>query len=1063
MVNGKKCLTIASLFCAALLACFCARAQAADGVQPYQKVLEALKQQVQDFSDPINSWKYSEKCSDNCLNPDYDGGSWKTSGWGQMWHGDKRTVYFKKNYKVPEKIANREVAGSKVFLYVRCEDDAYVYVNGELSGSIHRDGTTYIADNVKPGQIIRITMSIKNKQALGIMMKTTVRYSKLDEVQNRTDAFVAQIESVANFADVAKDPQKFYDVVNKAAAKVDLDAFAKLDDTRYIASLDTALKDFDALAPEFKQYDAYLTGYSHIDLCWLWDMHEGEDVVRNTANTILTLMKEYPEFIYTQGQAHTYRWMERDYPDIFNQIKQRVAEGRWEITGGAWVEPDSNLPSGESFVRQFLYGKRYFREKFNKDIIVGWTPDSFGYNWNLPQVRKKAGMIRFLTQKLNSNDTIKYPYKIFWWEGADGTKLLTYFPVGGYGEAVQGPTILDQLKVMMSKNNVKENYVIFGVGDHGGGVTREHLNRAKTLDASPAFPKIHYVSSEQYFKHLAELVKNPEVNVPTWNDELYLQYHRGTYTTQANNKKNNRKSEIMMESVEKFSSIASDAGYKYPSDTIEDNWTTILFNQFHDILPGSSINPVYLDSARDYEKVFAQGDSMLNGALDTIAADVKTAGDGLPLILFNPLSWQRDGVVEIAVPGITSAVQVIAPDGSSLPCQMVTKGTETRLLFVARGVPAVGYATYRIFPNGGVKEAPKPSLSASDTVLENEFIKATLDKETGLLISVIDKRNGNRELLDTKNPSNLIQMYDDYPEHDDAWEIKLGAEKPVNLFEAPVVTERGPVRVTVRVTFRTANASFKQNLSLIAGMPMLYERVDADWHEEHKMAKMKFNFSVKNDTVWYDIPYAAIPRKSIPVEPLDKTKTEHCGQKWADFSDASGDFGVTILNTAKYGYDATGSTIRLSLLRAPMYPDPYADRGQHEMEYAFMPHTGDWKDSHAPRAGYEFNYALIPVLVAAHEGKKPATFSYYSMEPKNAILSVVKKAEDDSSVVLRIFEAEGRDNTTATIDLPFTPKSISEINLIEDAMTDGNPGTIKGNTIVVPLKKFEIKTIKVKK
>ncbi|MFA6450161.1 MAG: glycoside hydrolase family 38 C-terminal domain-containing protein, partial [bacterium] len=256
---------------------------------------------------------------------------------------------------------------------------------------------------------------------------------------------------------------------------------------------------------------------------------------------------------------------------------------------------------------------------------------------------------------------------------------------------------------------------------------------------------------------------------------------------------------------------------------------------------------------------------------------------------------------------------------------------------------------------------------------------------------------------------------------------------------------------------------FRQYLSVIEGMPMLYERIEADWHESHRMAKLKFNFAAKNDTVWYDIPYAAIPRKSIPVDPFDRAKTEHCGQKWADFSDASGDFGVTILNTAKYGYDAKESAIRMSLLRAPLYPDPYADRGLHEIEYAFEPHVGDWKSSDAPRKGSEFNYALLPLMAAAHEGKLPAAYSFYSAEPENVALAAVKKAEDDSNLVLRIVETEGKDSKNAVIKLPFTPKSISEINLIEDAMANGKPGTIKGNSIVVPLNKFEIKTIKLTK
>jgi len=1026
----------------------------------YESVVETLKSESRDFDDPITTWKVREKCNKKCLDPDFTKPKWKTTGWGYYWIEQHRKVYFRWDYEVPERVADREIAGSQAYLFIQCEDDAEVYVEGELAGSVHRDGEIFLGDNVQPGQVIRITMFIKNKTSPGLMRYTSVRYSKLDEIKQRTSQFISQVESISSFIEYADDPGHWEDLLDRAASKVDLDAYLDQDDGKYFASLDATNEVFKEFKPFFDNYDIYLIAYSHIDLAWLWDWAEGEIVTRDTSRTMMQMMEKYPNFVYAQTQAHGYKWMEDDYPEIFEEIKKWYKAGRWELLGGTWSEHDSNVPSGEGMVRQFLYGKRYFREKFDKDIIVAWTPDSFGYNWNLPQLITKSGCIGFLTQKINWNDTTRFPHHIFWWEGPDGSRVLTYFPVGGYGEYVHGPTMLRQMKRIIEKHNVNENFVIFGVGDHGGGVTRGHLERARALENNPAYPEIHYTTAEDYFKHLHDVAESHEANIPVWKDELYLEYHRGTYTTQAETKKNNRQLEILMENAEKFAATAGlvDPSRKYPSEDIFGGWYWVLLNHMHDILPGSGIRAVYEDADRDYAKTRKLGNSVLSGALETIAAKIDTSGEGVPMILFNPLSWKRDGVVKTSFDGMGETTRVINEKGQPVPCQIIDEGGVEKLLFVAKDIPAIGYAVYRVLPEGGSPQGRGPR--AGDGFIENDLLKVTYDTRTGRVTGLVDKRNGNREVLDAEKGSNYIQVYEDHPSSNDAWNIALGDELRLDRAAAPEIVEAGPVRATVKYSYQVGIDSFDQYVSLINGMPMMYGRIEADWQERHRMAKLAFNFDIENDTVWYNIPYAAIPRKSIPETLAEKAKTEHCGQKWADFSEKDGSFGVTIVDNGKYGYDANHSRIRMSLLRAPTEPDPIADKGHHEIEYALAPHAGNWQDGHAPRAGYEFNYPLIPLITDIHEGSRPVSGGFFSVEPAGAVaLTVVKKAEDDSSMVLRIVELEGRD-TTARIALPFEPSSVTEVNLIEDPMQDYDPIDIDGGSINVPMGHHEIKTLK---
>lgn len=1031
-----------------------------DQMQPFEKVVKQLGKAAESFKVPLKSWKYTKRECLNCLDIDFRPSpkeGWKRGGVGYVFRNKGEKTWFWKIITVPEQVEGIDVAGSQLMIYAHMESDGEIYVNGKFQQAFRSDkGQALVAKNVQPGEeYVIVLMGVNRREgSLGLFADAYLVYTATQKVQQATNDYIHKVSTVKFFMEDQEDQRKWIDLFNKSASMVDLEAKERKDYDRYLASLDAANAELLPFREITKDYKMYLLGYSHIDLAWLWDYEEGEQVWYDTSRTIFNLMEEYPDFTFTETQAHGYKWMEDDYPEVFDGLKKWFKTGRWEITGGTWSEYDSNIPCGESFVRQSLYGKRYFREKFGKDVVVAWTPDSFGYNWNLPQILRKSGMIGFLTQKINWNDTTRFPHHIFWWEGADGTRLLTYFPVGGYGESVEPHRMLMQMQRIKSKHGVNENFVIFGVGDHGGGVTRGHLNRAFALRENDIYPEVVFTTAEDYFKHLHELSKDHEF--PVWSDELYLEYHRGTYTSQANTKNNNRRGEALLMNAEKFASIANLIdGAEYPFDRIFDGWYILMLNHMHDILPGSGINKVYKDADRDYARLMETENGVMREAMGAIEKRIDTRGDGQPVVVFNPLSWERTDAVEIPLDQLGGNTAVTAPDGSLVPSQVVENEGGKRLLFMAK-VPAVGYAVYRVAKETAGEKWENPSLSASSSSLENEFLKVTVDPSAGEVTSVYDKRH-DRELYEPGRDGNRIQIYDDNPARYDAWNIKIGDERYLDRVGDVEVVESGPVRATILVKKQTNISKFRHFLSLYSGVPQFVGRLDVKWQERNTIAKLAFPLNLTSETAWFEIPYAAIERRSIPRTLADQAKWEVSAQKWVDYTDESGEFGVSLLNYNKYGYDVKNNVLRMTLLRSPIAPDPLCDRGRHVIPYSLYPHEGDWRAADTPRRGYEFNYPLIPVVAEAHRGKLPKEKSFFASEPSNIILSAVKKAEDGDAFILRFVETTGKDSN-AIIRLPRKAKRAAETNLLEEEIAEVK---LAGDTIAMPIGRFEIKSVKV--
>lgn len=833
----------------------------------------------------------------------------------------------------------------------------------------------------------------------------------------------------------------------------------------------------------------YLVGNSHIDAAWLWPIRETIEVCYITFKNVLDLMEKYPGFIYAQSSAAYYEWMEKNYPEIFERIKTKVKEGRWEIVGGMWIEPDCNMPSGESLVRQFLYGKRYFKEKFGVDVKVAWLPDSFGFPQTLPQIMKGCGIDYFLTQKLNWNDMIAFPYYAFKWVSPDGSSVIALQTVGSYTESVDEESINKQLQILKFTQGIDRLLVLYGKGDHGGGPTNDMLERAMKIIRGEGALKGKFAKATEYFEYL----KSIQDKLPVVEDELYLQYHRGVYTTQARVKKWNRKAEILLEQAEKLSSIAENYGFKYPKEELEKTWKKLLLNQFHDIISGTCIPEVYEDVKRDFEEIFNTTQSIITEAVKAIAIQIDTQEEGIPIVVFNTLSWERDGVVEVPLDklGSLKSIKVYDEKGQLIPFQIVEDG---KVVFIARNIPPIGYKVYRVIPTSEITEIQTDlSVTRVNNIirLENEFLRVEIDAETGLVKSIYDKKN-EREIL--REPGNKIQVFEDYPSpgrktltggYDavifDAWEVYIYQQlKGVSYVELtkPVevkILEKGPVRARVQVKYvytqeGRPDSTFIQEVILYHGIPWVEFKSRVDWHGMHRLVKVAFPLSIHSEFTTYETPYGYIKRRN-PLSPnaslYERAKYEVPAQKWIDHTSENGDYGVALFNDGRYGFDVANDTIRMTILRSPkpprymeVLPAPDSeptDQGEHELAYAIYPHLYDHAKALVARKAYEFNTPLIIHVEPVHPGKLPVTHSFIRVEPENTILTVVKKAEDSEDIVLRLYETAGRD-TVALIHLYIPPLKAYETNMLEEEIRELE---VKGNIIEIPLRKHEIKTVKI--
>ncbi|NES79586.1 MULTISPECIES: alpha-mannosidase [Okeania] len=811
-----------------------------------------------------------------------------------------------------------------------------------------------------------------------------------------------------------------------------------------------------------------LLGHAHLDLAWLWDVKETWEVAQRTFESVLNLQQDFPELIFCHSTPALYEWIEINRPDLFNRIKAQVELGKWEFVGGLWVEPELNTVSGESIVRQVLYGQGYFWDKFGRFSLVAWLPDSFGFCWQLPQILQGGGMEYFVTQKLRWNDFMEFPFEVFWWEGLDKSRIFSLMlpPIGESIDVVKMGRFACEWLVKTSRKNV---LWLPGVGDHGGGPTRDMLEVGKRWRESGFFPLLEFTTAENF---LVELVGEGSDDYPVWGDELYLEFHRGCYTTHADQKRWNRCCEGLLYEAELFAVFASVVtGAFYRKNDLEVAWKGVLFNQFHDILPGSAISDVYVDANNGWRESERLGLEILDEAMEAIASHIDfcppfsfdSGEDGMfyRVIVFNSLNWQRSELVSVALPappekkdcwGVGSRQQGEGLDMDNYSAGMQndrndwlvydnegklvsSQVSDKDLLFVASDVPGVGYRVFwlccgfsgldkRLYmstpiPHFTERIAEKfefvntVSLNGERWLLENDLLRVKVEGETGNLESIFDKIN-EREVLG-KGKGNELQAFQDEGQYWDAWNIDpnyqeypLAAAKLIDIGWM----EKGDLRSCLRVIRKIGKSEFCQDYILEFGSPLLKIKCWVNWQESHTLVKAAFPINIETDFVTYEIPCGAIKRMTKFQTERDQAKWEVPALRWADISDDN--YGVSLLNDCKYGYDAKSNELRLTLLRGSTWPDEEADVGIHEFTYAIYPHLGSWESAGTVQRGYELNLPLLVKVMPwisseKSGGRLPQIYRFLGWETDNLILMALKRSENNQYWILRCYECLGRE------------------------------------------------------
>jgi alpha-mannosidase len=1037
---------------------------------------------------PSGDWRFHEGDVAHGESPSLDDSSWTTVKAGT--EGPTAAAWYRQWIEVPKTLTGYDLTGARIWFQFEATANGpmpeIIYFNGRRVALGDDLEPIVLFDNAKPGDrvlvAVKLLATVDKKTFRGAPMKIDFSESRPNPEDKRKEFLVATLLVPS----LSKNPAADQATLVKAITSVDLSALDAGDQNKFDASLKNAQSTLEALRPLLQEATLHLTGNSHIDAAWLWPWTETVDVVKRTFSTALQLMYEYPDYTFTQSAAQYNAWMAEKYPAINDQIKQRIKEGRWEIVGGMWVEPDLNMPDGESTARSLLIGKRWYQKEYGVDVRIGWNPDSFGYNWQLPQIYKKSGVDYFVTQKMTWNDTNKLPdyFKLFWWESPDGSKVLTYFP-HDYANNNLDPVRLsaDLAQARRLAPGMTEMMDLYGIGDHGGGPTRAILDEGNHwASGDKVVPKMQFGTAQSYFSSVEKQLSpsSPEwdyqsiaagyhppqappgqVAIPTWKSEMYFEYHRGVMTTQANHKRNMRESSEWALNAEKYASLAWLDGSTYPGAALTEAWKKITFNQFHDLAAGSGIGVIYKDAQRDYDQVRWATNEISASAMKTIVSQINTSAEGVPVLVFNPLAWERPGLVTVSVqmPNATENVSVLDTENHVLPSQVLSSNPEThtfKLLIAAQHVPSLGYEVLHVVPG---KRAFASDLKAEGLTLENANLRVTVDKATGCITSLFDKKSGF-EALAAGACGNELQLFRDTPKDYDAWNIDPGTldQPPVKLTAADSVelVAHGALTASIRITRHWQSSKFVQEIILHSGSDEVEVINDIDWHETHELLKTAFPLAASGPMATFEIPYGTINRPTTRNNSWEQAQFEVPALRWADLGD--GQHGLSLINESKYGYDARGNVLRLSLLRSPVWPDPEADRGPQHFSFALYPHAGDWKQALSVRHGYEFNYRLDAMQVGSHTGAMPARHSFVSVSPENVVLTAMKKAEDSDGLVFHLYEWAGKAGTIE-IALPPGATGATETNLMEQPQ--GPALAVAVDKVTLPVAPYEIVAVRV--
>ncbi|MBF2075413.1 MAG: alpha-mannosidase [Synechococcales cyanobacterium C42_A2020_086] len=904
---------------------------------------------------------------------------------------------------------------------------AQIFVNGRLvqEGDLF-DATTRIllSRSVKIGDSFDITLRLRSPgHDNGALVRATCLYELASQAVNPTaePSFVAdELNGLQELLNVVA-PEKLTDVA-AAVSQLPWSVLSVTDRQSFDRGLVTLRQQLQPFSSLVKQHTVQMVGHAHLDMAWLWPISETWQVAERTFRSVLQLQQDFPELTFCHTSPALYAWIEQNRPDLFAAIRAQVAADRWEVAvAPLWIEPDMNLISGESIARHLLYGQRYLQQTFGKTGTVAWLPDTFGFNGQLPQLLQQGGVEFFATQKLRWNDTTRFPHAAHWWQSPDGSRVISLHSAP-IGEGVDPVKMVRYLCDWQRQTGSSTALWPLGVGDHGGGPTRDMLELARRWQQSPFFPQLEFTTVARYLEQLRRREASSS-KFPTWASELYLEFHRGCYTNRGDQKWFNRRCEDGLYEAELFASLRTLlTGAPYPRAELEAAWKKVLLNQFHDILPGTSIPQVFVDANRDWTAAQDTAWNIRQQAMQAIVSRIALPPAPQPqarlVTVFNPLSWSRSEVVIVSVEQTQDERacfwQMADLNGREIPSQphCWREGGKTFCqIFFRAEVPAIGYRCFWLLPRATGN--PVPSVANAPLVLENDRLRAAVDPVTGNLANLYDKTH-KRDLL--SRGGNQLQAFRDSGQYWDAWNIDpkyaqfpLPAAQLVQI----IYEDRGPITTRIRVIRRIGQSVFNQIYCLDQGSSVLKIATQVNWQERRVLVKAAFPFNINADHATYEIACGAIRRTTRPKTDAERAQWEVAALRWADLSDtASQDsYGVSLLCDSKHGYDATPNQLRLSLLRGSQWPDPNSDRGQHQFTYAVYPHDRNWQTAQTVRRGYELNQPLR-VLVTTRPTTSPTnplpTNPDFLRLPDNLILTAFKPSETDPQRwILRSYESQG--------------------------------------------------------
>ena len=829
-----------------------------------------------------------------------------------------------------------------------------------------------------------------------------------------------------------------------------VEAFRLIDFTctgseNYFKSLKTAL---DYLKEKFTgqgKPDVHVTmlGHTHIDVAWLWRIKHSREKSARSFSTVNRLMEKYPEYIFIQSQPQLYDYIKEDYPDIYEHIQRRVGEGRWEPSGAMWVECDCNLTSGESIIRQILVGKNFFKKEFDFDSEFLWLPDVFGYSWALPQILKKSGVNTFMTTKISWNDTNRLPYDTFIWRGMDGSEITTHFitttelndssyTYNGDSKPFAIKGVWDNYR---NKDLNRDLIISYGWGDGGGGPTREMIKYIEAAKLMPGLPNVDTGRATEYFRKLNSTIKENPYNgyIPVWDGELYLEFHRGTYTSQGYNKKMNRFMEYKLREQEMLSVFAEKlCSVTYNREELLKAWKIVLCEQFHDILPGSSIHEVYEDSHLEYERALSYIDNVKKASTSAFVTDKNNV-----FTLFNQANWERDTIVKI--PAGDTSYEYKDSNGNILPCH---KSGENDLVYVKKLKPV----SFTVISRNVIDNKASQEILTEDSI-ETPFYIVAWDKQ-GRLVRLYDK-SAEREIIPEGKFANVFQIFEDKPRCFDAWELEstIDLKKEEISCDGNIIKTKNELGYFIDFTYNYNDSKIIQTMCLYNHKRRIDFKTVVEWKERQKILKTAFSVDIRGVFARYDIQEGNIVRPITRNTSWEAAKFEVVAHKWAELSETG--YGVALLNDCKYGYDIKEDTIRLSLLKSATDPDYNADYGTHEFTYSLYPHKEEWYESGLEEEAFDLN---SPVTVL--EGETVfSDNSLVSFDKPNIVVDALKKAENEEAFILRFHEFTGRRNEI-NIDTKLNFNSWCEADLMENPIEAWKTLPVK-----VKVKPYEIKTI----